>query len=475
MYDLAVLQPQRLFSIFKQICEIPHGSGHTQALSAWCEAFIKGHGLVCRRDTAGNVIAYKPGSPGRENQPPMILQAHLDMVCVKTEASTFDFERDSLQIETDGGYIRAKDTTLGADDGIGVAMILAVLADETLSHPPLEAVLTADEETGMEGACALDFSCFQGRRLINLDSEEEGIFTAGCAGGVRLQATLPMEQIPNEWPGYRLQLFGLTGGHSGTEIHKDRQNANHVLAHIMNKLYEQDALRLTSFDGGEKDNAIPRSAECRFVCLIPEGSLLSQLSVWEQQLKTKEDPGVQFRLTAEKLPLAWSQEVTGRFLNFMSAVPDGVQAMCADMPDQVETSLNLGVITTEQKGITALFSLRSALESEKRSLLLKLQTLTTGYGGYSYVSGNYPAWEFQPQSSLRACMTRVYRAYYQKEPVVQVIHAGLECGLFCQKCPALEVVSVGPDINGAHTPKEQLSIASASRTYEYLCRCLAAL
>ena len=473
MNVLANLQPARVFAIFEQLSSIPHGSGNTAAISAWCYDFAIDLGLQANRDEVGNVIIKKAGSTGRENEPAVILQAHLDMVCEKTAEKEFDFLTQGISLVTDGVKVWADGTTLGADNGIGMAMILALMEDTTLSHPPLEGVLTVDEETGLEGATAIDFSDFKGRRMINLDSEDEGVFTAGCAGGIRLETLFSITEVPNGLPAYSVQVKGLAGGHSGIEINKGRANANRELAFLLQGLSQKGTVQLASINGGTVDNAIAAEASCVVACDLAYETICATAKDLEQTLIQKGESSARVLVELTNASNVWEDAQTKAILGYLTQAPNGVQAMCKDLPTLVETSLNLGVVRSNAQTVSVTFSLRSAVEAEKTALLTRLINLAEGFGATTTPSGDYPGWEYRADSALQETMKQVYTELYGKDPVVDVIHAGLECGLFCKKCPELDAVSIGPDMRNVHSPEEWVSVASVARVYEYLVALLA--
>jgi dipeptidase D len=469
----ANLQPKRVFEIFEQIAAIPHGSGNTAALGDWCVAFAKQASLWVEKDKVGNVIAKKEGSVGREKENPVILQAHLDMVCEKVPEKEFDFLKDGLQLVTDGKTLWADGTTLGADNGIGLAMILAILEDKTLSHPPVEAVLTIDEETGLEGAAELDFSTLNGRRMINLDSEDEGIFTAGCAGGVRVDVSFALQQKETEKSAFAITLGGLPGGHSGIDINKGRHNANFLLAQLVSGLFEANLVEVADFYGGALENVICRQATCVVATDLTQEELAEKCAVVQKKYADEQNPELFVEVKEVATPeTVWDQDTAKAVLSLLTTAPNGVQAMCKDLPDLVETSLNLGVIRTENKVLTASYSLRSSVLSEKMELMNHLMALAVQFGATAKSSGVYPGWEYRADSALRNCMVQTYEQMYGKTPVVEVIHAGLECGLFCEKCEELDAISMGPDMKNVHTPDEWVDVASVARVYEYLTKVL---
>ncbi|MBR4868522.1 MAG: aminoacyl-histidine dipeptidase [Clostridia bacterium] len=475
MSVLEGLQPRQVFAVFEQIAAIPHGSGNTDAISKWCYDFAVEAGLNAVQDSVGNVIIKKAGSAGREAEPPVILQAHLDMVCEKVADLDFDFLTQGIPLATDGQTVWANGTTLGADNGIGLALILAIMQDKTLNHPPLEGVLTIDEETGLEGAAAVDFSLLKGRRMLNLDSEDEGIFTAGCAGGIRMEAKFPFTQTPNNLPALSVQIKGLMGGHSGIDINKGRINANKALAAFLQSLGEQGNVKLAQLSGGTVDNAIAAEANCVFATDLDFALVASLGLALQQELIQKGEPSATVVISQTTAPTVWAESETAAILGFLNSAPNGVQAMCKDLPDLVETSLNLGAVRQGENTLSAVFALRSAVQSQKEALLDRLQTLAQEFGAATEISGAYPGWEYRADSALQDTMKRVYTNLYGKDPVVDVIHAGLECGLFCEKCPELDAASIGPNMKNVHTPDEWVSVASVGRVYEYLIELLANL
>ena len=473
---LAGLEPKAVFTFFEQLCGIPHGSGNTAAASAWAADFARQRGLKHRRDAAGNVIIWKDASPGYEDHPPVMLQGHLDMVCVKDPDVSHDFLRDPLRLTVEDGWIRALGTTLGGDDGAAVAMMMALLDDGGLAHPPIEAVFTVDEEVGLLGAAALDCSDLKSRLLINLDSEAEGVLTVGCAGGARCDLSL---QVPREEAEGGLCTFsvtGLPGGHSGAEIHKNIANANRLLAQC---LAELPGLRLVSLRGGLQDNAIPD--RCQAVLALPEdqadAAAAKLTEVFQRERAAyAEAPNAacSFARAAHPAAAALSEADSRKVLDLILSAPNGVQAMEPDLPGQVRTSLNLGIAELEEGALHLTWSVRSSSAAEKDALE-RLRALTQQAGASFDIRGDYPAWEYRKDSQLRDVMVRVFREKYGREPVVETIHAGLECGLLAGKLPGLDAVSIGPDMADIHSPRERLNIASVERTWRYLLEVLAQL
>ena len=471
MAVLDQLEPKNVFRFFEQMCAIPHGSYNTKAVSDWCVAFAKERGLEHYQDEMNNVILIKEASAGYEEAQPVILQGHLDMVCEKAPGCEKDMAREGLDLAVEGDYIYAEGTTLGGDDGIAVAMALAALDDESLPHPRLEVILTTEEEVGMDGAMALDVSPIRGRKLLNLDSEAEGVFTVSCAGGSMAACGLPVARAPFGGDILRVRVAGLTGGHSGAEIHKGRANANMLLGRLLRAMAAETELRLVSADGGLKDNAIPVAAEA--VVAAEDGrkakAAAERMAACFQTEYRRSDP--MLTVTAEEAAAAWQPmdaSSTERTVCLLACAPNGVQTMSQDIHGLVQTSLNLGILKTGENAVTASFCIRSSVDSEKEMLKDRLACLLAQLGGGVSFSGDYPGWAYRPDSPLRELMTEVYREQYGREPKVEAIHAGLECGLLAGKLPGLDCVSIGPDLLEIHTPREKMSISSVQRVWMFV-------
>lgn len=470
MKVLEKLEPKSVFGFFEELCAIPHGSRNTRAISDYLVRFAKERGLEHYQDDLNNVIIIAPATPGYENAEPVIIQGHMDMVCEKAPECEKDMAREGLDLAIDGDCIFARGTTLGGDDGIAVAMALAVLDSDTLPHPRVEAVITVDEEIGMEGAAGIDLSPLKARRLINVDSEEEGIFTVGCAGGACTECTLPVARAAFDGAALDIAITGLLGGHSGAEIDKGRANADMLMGRVLYALSKATDMRLVSVHGGLKDNAIPTAAfasvivadvdAAERVCRGLEADFKNEYRV--------NDGGITVNVTAGTAALAMDKASSDKCIALLCCVPNGIQAMSADIPGLVQTSLNLGILTTDDDKLTAAFSVRSSIASQKRMLIDRLTALTGQLGGSVSVSGDYPGWEFDPDSKLRALMAEVFTEQYGHAPIVGAIHAGLECGLLIEKLPGLDCVSIGPDIDEIHTFREKLHIASTQRTWALL-------
>lgn len=452
------LQPERVFYYFEQLCRIPHGSGNVGKLADYLVFFAKLHSLAWERDGADNVILRKDATEGYEALPTVILQGHTDMVCAKAPDSPHDFAKDPLRLQTDGRIVWADGTTLGGDDGIAVAMMLAVLESEEAAHPALEAVFTSDEEIGLLGAKQLDTSRLRGRLLLNLDSEDEGVLTVSCAGGSVTTVTLPFARRTVEAPVYRLKLTGLTGGHSGAEIHKGRANA----AVLAGELLQRSHASLADIQGGEADNAIMR--EC--VLTVCGQEVPNAAEACEADFRSR-FPEEDIHVLCEALPETEASVADFPLADFLSQAPNGVQTMSREIDGLVQTSLNLGILQTTQDAFVLTYSVRSSAEKEKNELNARLHALAEAFGGSAVTTGEYPAWEYRKDSPLREHMIRTFEKLYGRKPRVEAIHAGLECGLFAGGMQDLDAVSYGPDMKDIHTSRESLSVASVERTYLY--------
>lgn len=486
---LSNLEPKSVFTFFEEICGIPHGSGNVGAISDYLVKFAKKRGLEVHQDALKNVIIVKEATPGYENEEPVILQGHMDMVAVKTPECVLDLKTDGLELRVEGDLISAEGTSLGGDDGIAVAYALAILDAKDLAHSRLEVVITVDEEVGMDGARGIDLSMLKGRRLLNMDSEEEGIFTVGCAGGARVDLARRGRTELVSGTLLEIRIHGLAGGHSGVEIHKERGNSNQLMGRLLEELTAEIPLQLVNLQGGLADNAIPRETD---VCLIrrTEGWGADETECLERILRKFEadvkeelvtrDPGFEMAWNyseTEEAAVALSVEDSRQTALFLSSLPNGVQAMSPDVDGLVETSLNFGILRCEvapgEKNVAASFSVRSSVESAKTELIRRLNAIGQLSGAQCSVRGEYPGWKYRVDSPLRDRMTTLYREMYGAEPEVVAIHAGLECGLLMAKLPGLDCVSFGPNMQNIHTTEETLSISSVGRVWEYLVRFLA--
>ena len=476
---LAGLKPASVFAYFEKICSIPHGSRNTRQISDYLVSFAEEEGLRYEQDELNNVIMFQEGTCGMEDRPPVIIQGHMDMVCQQDESCTIDMEREGLDVSHDGNYVFAKGTTLGGDDGIALAYALALLADRSIPHPPLEVVFTVDEEIGMEGATGVDLSGLKGRRLINIDSEEEGVFTVACAGGARATLEMSLERRAVYGPCIRLTVEGLQGGHSGVEIHKKRANATKVMGELLSRIQKLMPLCITKLSGGTQDNAIPRSCT---VTLVAMGSHIERINEITEQLQQEirqqyDEPDV--KIYGDDVDAfggnALSTQLSSQVIALLCSVPNGIQNWSKDIAGLVQTSLNLGVTNMEKDRLILTFAVRSSVNQEKLDLLDRLKELARLQGCTYSDTGNYPAWEYVKDSALRDTMVKIYTEMFGKEPQVVAIHAGLECGILSDKLPGLECVSIGPQMHDIHTSRERLDIASTARTWEFLLETLKAL
>ena len=467
MAILEHLEPRGVFRFFEELCAIPHGSSNTKAVSDWLMDFARERGLEAYQDGLNNVIIIKEATSGYESAEPVILQGHMDMVCEKAPGCAKDMEKEGLDLAVDGDAVYAEGTTLGGDDGIAVAMALAILDADDIPHPRLEAVFTVDEEIGMLGATALDVSMLRGRRMLNLDSEEEGVFTVGCAGGNLTQCTLPLTRAPYAGKALTVTVGGLRGGHSGAEIDKGLGNANMLMGRLLYAASRKAELRLVEVNGGLKDNAIPRETVATLVTTDPE-AVLAVCRELDAQLKNEyrtTDPDVFVTAAESTASLPMDDDTTRRVLCFLTCAPNGIQAMSADMPGLVQTSRNLGILKTEKDAVIASFCVRSSIDGQKQMLVERLTCMTEALGGTVEVFGDYSGWEYRPDSPLRELLVEVFTQQYGHAPRIEAIHAGVECGIFSGKLPGLDCVSMGPDLTEIHTCREKLYISSVQRLW----------
>lgn len=473
---------KKIFTYFEEISNVPRGSRHNERISAYLVDFAKEHGLEYRVDDALNVVIKKPACGGGTSQEPVMLQGHMDMVCVSADGS-HDFQKEGLPLRIGGDFIYSEGTTLGGDDGIALAYMLALLDGTDYTHPPLEAVFTTDEEIGMDGASALDTSDLKAGMLINIDNEEAGVLLVSCAGGASVDVRFDSHPSGRTGQQLKVSVNGLAGGHSGTEIQKHPLNASIVLGRLLADVYEKHPFYLCSFVGGDKDNVITNAASCEICCDGDAGSLARDLAdaaaELTAELKSRE-PGITVAVTdlESKKPesgeaLCFDRPFTETVLAFLTLTITGVQAMSGDVPGMVESSLNMGVAHTDETGMQMAFSVRSQKKGYRQYMIDQLTRLArcVAADGIAYavaVRGRYPAWDYKPDSKLRDIMIREFRNRFGTEPRVEGIHAGLECGILSEKMPGLDIVSVGPDIHGIHTVEERLSISSARDYFDYI-------
>ena len=477
-HALEGLEPQAVFSYFEEICHIPHGSGNTAAISRYLVDFAKENCLRYTQDTLGNVILFVEGNGAQEDRAPVILQGHMDMVCEQDASSTKDMKTEGLDVTHDGKVVFAKGTTLGGDDGIAVAYLLALAADKSLPHPPLELILTVDEETGMDGAMGIDLSALRGRQLINLDSEDEGVFTVSCAGGAKSTLHLPVEYTTSNAPLYSCKLEGLRGGHSGVEIHKNRTNANLELGKFLAVIADIAPMQIATLSGGSKDNVIPQEAAATFISALSAEKIQAIADERTASIQaTFDEPNAKFSVKAYPVDVSTvlTEADTDRLLRLLTAVPNGVQAMSQAIAGLVETSLNLGVLTLTDTEAALTFAVRSSVDAQKVALVQTLRRQIEALGGSYTERGTYPAWEYKATSALRETFVAAYQKLYGTAPKIEAIHAGLECGLFSEKIENLDCISLGPQMHDIHTARETLEIASVKRTWDLLLEVLKTL
>ena len=468
---LSGLEPQAVFGFFESLCAIPRGSHHTGAVSVYLETFARQRGLRCRRDELNNVIVWKDAAPGYEDAPVVMLQGHMDMLIEKERECPRNTDQEGLDIFVEGDEIGAHGTTLGADDGIGVAMMLAVLDDDRVLHGPLECVFTADEEVGMQGVRGLNVSDLKAKFMINLDSLEERVFTVSCAGSTRVVSTLPMGRAPFEGTVCALMVDGFIGGHSGEDIHRGRANANRLMGRALMEIMAKTDLRLLTVSGGAKDNTIPRDAAALIVVkdLDAAKAAAAELAEALENEYRATEKKIRVRLFPTRSSFTpMDEDSTRRAATFLFCAPNGVQMMSAEVPGLVQTSLNFAQVYTEDDKMVCRFMVRSSVNSQAAEIAHRVMALTRALGGTATIPSSYSAWQYRPQSHLRDVMTDAFRTVYGIEPRIAAQHASLECGIFSGKIPDLDCISIGPDVINVHTPRERLKVASTWRTWALL-------
>ncbi len=470
------LKPEGVFKYFEEISNIPRPSYHEKAISDYLVSFAKEHGLEYYQDELFNVIMIKEASLGYENVAPVIIQGHMDMVCEKESDCIKDMMTEGLDLYIDGDFIAAKGTTLGADDGIAVAMGLAVLADETIKHPRIELVITVSEEVGMDGVAGIDVSMLKGKQLINLDSEEEDIFLAGCAGGSTVHIEKQLEECSFEGTLIEIYIDKCTGGHSGTEIDKQRANATLLANRMLTRARAICPVYLFDIEGGSKDNAIPRSASCRFFIDKENTALVEEAMAIEAEKITLEyelsDPDMEIECQVEenKKGDVFTKASSDAVINMINSLPNGVVRMSLNTPGLTETSLNLGVTRIDEDVLKLGYCVRSNVDSAHDALVEKMYNIASMFDVKISEHGKYPAWEFNPSSTLMDRMVATYKDMFNINPKIETMHAGVECGQLAVKIKGLECVSIGPKILDIHTPQERLSISSTVKYYDFLVR-----
>ena len=471
-------KPEKVFEFFEDIAGIPHGSGNVEQISNYLVDFAKKRQLKYRQDDSLNVIIWKDGTKGYEDSDTVIIQGHMDMVAVKTADSNKDMEKEGLDLEVNGDYLSAKNTSLGGDDGIAVAYALAVLDSDDVAHPPIEAIFTVDEEIGLLGAASLDTSDIKGKLMLNLDSEDEGIFTVSCAGGGTATCNLPLHKEPINAQIIELRLYDFAGGHSGMEIIKGGANANCIMGRILLNVFQNVGMRLVSINGGEKDNVIAKVSEAAIAVNKEAVEKAKEIientfnEVKDEYKTTDPDAKLQTNVIEEQFMDVMSGATTLATIISLVNMPNGIQRMNNEIEGMVQTSLNLGILRTTETNVALSYSVRSSVESEKQFLIEKLRSLTEIFGGTLEMSGEYPGWEYKADSKIREVSVKAYEELYKEEPVVEGIHAGLECGLFADKIEGLDAISFGPTMKNVHTTDEMLSISSTERTWNLITKIL---
>ncbi len=481
MRILENLEPQDVFYYFEEICKIPHGSGNTGQISDYLKAFADEHGLYCRQDELNNIVMIKEASKGYEDHEPVLLQGHMDMVAVKDADCTIDMTKDGLQLEILGDRLTAKGTSLGGDDGIAVAFGLALLAGEEYRHPRIELILTVDEEVGMEGATGLTVDDLTAKRMINLDQEEEKIFITGCAGGARIDIRKKTETEQVKGMLCKLKISGLQGGHSGQEINKERGNAICLMGRLLAALQEKTPVYLKEVSGGTADNAIPNEVCAEIV--VTEWTedvaafMEEQFCGIKAEFAGKED-GLKCELQVgaeDALIEVCNRKDSEQWIHLLNVIPHGVIANSVKMKGLVETSLNPGILNVSAVEGMVSTSVRSSNAAAKEALINQLKSLAALCDATVGIRGDYPGWDYDPDSPLREKMVTIYEEMYGVKPQIEAIHAGLECGIFQSKIPGLDCVSIGPDMQDIHTTRETLSIPSVQRVWKFLLKVLESL
>ncbi len=471
--ELLSLKPEKVWYYFKQILEIPRPSKKEEKIRAYLKAFGEKHNLETIEDETGNILIRKPATKGMENRKPVVLQSHVDMVCEKNSDKVHDFENDPIEAYVEDGWVTANGTTLGADDGIGVATQLAILASDDIPHPDLECLFTIDEETGLTGAFGLKPGFLKGKILLNLDSEDEGQLFIGCAGGQDTVGQLPYdkEDTPEGYTAYKLMISGLTGGHSGDDINKNRANANKLLNRFLWKFNDLLGFRIHEFNGGNLRNALAREAYA--VVLVPEQNsrqLTAEVEAFEKALREEyhvTEPNLRFAAQVTETP-QWvmDKESQDILLDLIYALPHGVIAMSQDIDDFVETSTNLASVKFLKEEVEITTSQRSSIESKKEDIVNMVKSTFHLAGASAESSDGYPGWTPNPDSEIVAVTQNLYEKLFKEKPEVLAIHAGLECGLIGDKYPGLDMISFGPTIKGAHSPDEKIEIASVEKFWD---------
>ena len=475
MKVLENLQPAKVFKYFEEMSMIPRGSGNEKGISDYLVNFAKERNLEVIQDEALNVIIKKKASKGYENAPGVIIQGHMDMVCEKTKESTHDFMKDPLQLRVEGDNVYATNTTLGADNGIAVAYALAILDDDSISHPALEVLVTTDEETGMGGAMALDGSLINGKYLLNIDSEEEGKLLVSCAGGLRTKVVLDTEFENNtEKELLKIEVKGLKGGHSGMEILKQRGNSNKLMGRVLAKISESVTFNIVEINGGSKNNAIPREAECIIAVESDNIKEVTEIvtkmgdNFKNELLSVDENVKVVCEHLNNRSERIMSEDTTKKIIALLNLIPSGVDTMSMDIEDLVQSSTNLGVVKTNKNNVEFDSATRSSVGTLKEDLVSRIKIAAQLTGATVETSGEYPEWQYEKNSKLRELCKEVYKRLSGQDAEIIALHAGLECGLFKEKLHDVDMISFGPNLYDVHTPNEHMSIKSVQNVWKFL-------
>lgn len=472
MSVLQSYEPKKVMHYFEELTKIPRGSGNEKAVSDYLKKFAEDRNLFVVQDDVMNILIKKPGAPGYENSVPVIIQGHMDMVDEKNNDTVHDFTKDPLKLRIEGEHLYATGTTLGADNGIAVAYALAILDGEDLPHPPLEVLITVEEETGMLGAASVNGTLFEGKMLINIDSEEEGTFLVSCAGGARQTVKLPLTYEEATGSVYKLSISGLRGGHSGIDIPKERGNSNVLLGRALYLLSKKYEFVLSNLHGGSKNNAIPREAEALLLVKGNEEHLADAVSEIETLLAKEietQDSGLNLKIEKSDASGAfYTPETTAKAIGLLFTLPNGVISMSQDIQGLVETSLNLGVLHEKDNHLYFDFAVRSSVGSRKEMVLQKVNAIGEVFGAVSEITSSYPEWQYAKESNLRDTFIKVYEDKYGKKPQIEAIHAGLECGILAGRIPGLDMISLGPNLYDVHTPDEHMDLVSVKNVYEFL-------
>ena len=470
------LQPLDVFKYFEKLSQIPRCSGNEKEVSDYLVSFARENNLEYVQDSALNVVIRKKASLGYENSPAVVLQGHMDMVCEKDANIVHDFTKDQLKLRIIDDKVYATGTTLGADNGIAVAMGLALLASNEYQHPAIELLVTTSEETGMDGAFALDPKNINGRILINIDSEEEGTILVSCAGGVTAKTSIPIkfEPVNEKLVQYLIKIRGLMGGHSGMEIDKERGNSNKLMGRILMNIISETDIRLSSINGGSKHNAIPRETDAVILVKAEDSTIVEKKiseydEIFKNELRTPDpDIRLEFEVLSPIPSHMLTKESTDNVINYLYLIVNGVTSMSMDIDGLVESSLNLGIVTSYEDRVEFISSIRSSVKSLKEELFKKILVTAKINGGSVTSESDYPEWAYNPNSKIRTIFENVYEKMYGKKPHISAIHAGLECGLFSEKFGELDAISFGPNLYDVHTPNENMSISSVQRSWEFL-------